>query len=649
MSERHANPDGVNFIWDEALQRYQSVAEHYLPEVFILHWDGGDALPPELALPGEATFGARLIPVDLTASSPLPDLTAPHVASCVLLLSPAAMRHATFPAAVNACTHAIATRREFRLFVRLGGMSLDALREGAKHPDENGRAAADLLDSVQLSDNPAAVTSLLESLRPHLRALPDLRDDLQRQAWQTRIHALIRFAHRGFVLLAIGALLALAFLGESAPEHRWFPWLLMGLGAFWYFSTLTGLSLLSPSGSSAMFHFKVMTTAAPILLLWTWPPAVLAPYGAFLLAGYAASALLDAAQRRAAQARRVHMSVDPAAWSAWQDRLPTPGAPSFQHFNHGPLFPPKARVFISYARSSEWGRRTAQRLHAALQQAGASSFFDVENIPAGCSWRHRLQESLGSATVFIQVQDHATTTRPWVATELAVAASSQASCGLPKILILRHPALSDPTDLPPEAPQLVRETLFPPADRPRPLLQVIAYSDDVPQALAHKLARYPGSGVAVIALVIAAVLELAMAPLRVLLGVLAVLGTFGAWAILGLFVILWLRDESPLAWITAREWNFWLLPLAAFWLGCVVRLSWASRFELRHHQAGANARWQDLSAGALLGVLSWLLTAATPLEGVYAALACGLGMIVTGDYIAVTLPLARRLREQPNV
>jgi hypothetical protein len=309
-------------------------------------------------------------------------------------------------------------------------------------------------------------------------------------------------------------------------------------------------------------------------------------------------------------------------------------------------------VFISYARSSEWGRTVAQKLHQELTKVGVPSFLDVVDIAPGSSWRHRLQEQLGSATILVQVQDAVTVTRPWVAAELTVAAFNQSLCGLPDIVILRHPDLKE-SDLPPSTPPLVRSSLFPGKQANRPLLHVIEYTPDVPQTLARELTRfgqrYRASAVCVIPPYLAAFLELGIMPFRGLLGTLGVLGSFGAWAVLGGAWWLWQKGTQPTAWLVERRLDFWCLLLIAFWLGFVSRLAVASRFELRHSQANVNARFQYLSTIALVFILIWLVAVASPLAIVYAAPACDLGIIFGCDFIQTSLPLAGRMRERPSV
>src|SRR6266536_889869 len=97
------------------------------------------------------------------------------VASCVLVVSRAAVRHPTFATVVQACTRAIARRPEFRLFVHFPDMTFAEFRASHDVP-----AVADLLDSVQFTGTDAgqSLAVLHDGLRAHLRALPELQNQL---------------------------------------------------------------------------------------------------------------------------------------------------------------------------------------------------------------------------------------------------------------------------------------------------------------------------------------------------------------------------------------------------------------------------------------------------------------------------------------
>jgi len=634
--------DDVNFVMDPATGRYVSRRAEAVPEVAVVAWhDDGSAVQSALA-PTETALPGRLVLID-AATTAVPDPANDTVASCVLVVSRAALRHPTFAPVVAACLRAVVRRPEFRVFVHFADLTFAEFRALADVP-----TVADLLDSVQFNgpDAGQSLAVLRDGVAAHLRALPELLNRLAYRRLLDGLYRVVPWLSAAYYLAIFAAVGYLAHLGEAAPASPWFPWLLYGLGAVWYFSILALLSLPAPTTAGPML--RLVLGVAPFALCWLWPASALLANAPYLLAGFFTSAVLDPLRRRVVAASRKAVRPDPDEWTHLQETLSVPGRRTFAFLANGPVLPAKARVFLSYARSSAWGRGVAERLHRALEAAGVPHFFDVADIPSGCSWRHRLQEELGGATVLVQIQDAVTATRPWVTTELAVSASGQVGCGVPTVVMIRPPDLAE-ADLPAETPALVREALFPTHPEELPLLHDLPYSDDLPERLAHELGRYPGAATAVLPLKLAAVLGIAYAPVRLLLGLVGVFGFLGVWAVVAVFWLLWMRGVEPLPWLAANGLDIGVFVLLAYWLGFTVRLGLASRFEVRHRLAEMNASFQFFTAVVLAGLVAIWATTAGPLGVVGAAVACGVGVWAATDYIDVALAEGNLFRRPPDV
>lgn len=631
--------DDVNFVWDEATGRYVSRRAEALPEVLLVSWgDDVSAVVSALA-PTETALPGRLVLVDATPANPLSAM----VASAVLVVSRTAVRHPTFGPFVAACLRAVVLRPEFRLFVYFTDLTFAEFRALADVP-----AVADLLDSVQFTgpDAGQSLDVLRDGVHAHLRALPELRNRLAYRRLLDGLYGVVPWLSGAFFLQMAAAVAVLVHLGEAAPANPWFPWLLFGLGEVWFFSVLALLSLPAPATAGPLL--RLFVGVAPFALCGLWPASTLLANVPYLLAGFAASAVFEPLRRRVVAASRKAVRPDPDEWTQTQQALSVPGRRAFAFLANGPILPAKARVFVSYARSSDWGRGVAERLHRALEAAGVPHFFDVVDIPSGCSWRHRLQEELGGATVLVQIQDATTATRPWVTTELAVSASSQVGCGVPNVVMIRPPNLAE-VDLPAETPALVREALFPTHPEELPLLHDVPYTDDLPERLAGELGRYPGAAVALLPLKLSALLGIAYTPIRLLLGLVGVFGFLGVWAVVAFLWLLWMRGVEPLPWLTANNLDVGVFVLLAFWLGFTVRLGLASRYELRHRLAEMNASFQFFTAVVLLILVAVWATTAGPLGVVWSVLACGVGVWAATDYIDVALAEGNLSRRPPDV
>jgi TIR domain-containing protein len=319
------------------------------------------------------------------------------------------------------------------------------------------------------------------------------------------------------------------------------------------------------------------------------PIRLRAPAG-YILLGIAIGALLDAARRRKYGAQRERREVDPDAVAGRHGRL----APALRRqagrswINpwRCPLLPVKnARVFISYARESEWARRSADELEAELSSVGATFFRDTA-IPPGGAWRRELNEHLGRATVVVALADDAGVTRAWPAAELEAALAGRALTGSPDIIVVRS------SDLPrrsedwwrwlPVFKQILAENEHQAETGP----EVVEDSAAMPKAIAYKLHPRSYRSISVLPRWLARLLGTLWAGPRLAL---QLWGSIGAlYGILALLARLHFLDQAEaMAGLLDEGWT---LPELAAYLG--KPLSWTAR---RHRLCTLAPGWRRLA------------------------------------------------------
>lgn len=598
-----------------------------LPKILLLAWGEAEPIADALdALP------AQVLPTSIADAAHR--LLDPSVAACVLLLSRPALSEPHFAPLVRACSQALGRRQDFRLFVHLEGITRQELDDLAP----SSPALADLLDLVQFSqsERPSGSGDLVENVAAHIERLPALLTALQFERWKQLALALVPLSNLALLLAFVAAWWQMTLHPQAMLESAWLPWILASLGVICYWSLLA----LGSFGSSLRTggFFRIVMAAFPLWLISTIPSSKLVENWAFLLAGLCASILLDSSRRMWAQSRREHIRLSTPREGA----LPLAPGPvvgrRWQMLTTAPLLGGEARVFISYSHASPWGKKTALELHAALKVAGVRSFLDAEDIAEGTSWRHKLQREMGRATVFVAIQDALTSGRYWPNAELLAALESQRYCGLPTLIILRHASLA-----PQQPPANLLESLLVQKGAVDPsLLRVIDYQPDTPRHLALGLANF--NAVSLLNPALAAILQFILAPVRI---VFSTLGTLGpGFAILA--GIAWLIFRSlgvdAAGRLQASGWGVALALLGAYWLGFILRLAFASRFELRAAEAPQVFWVQLLALAALAWVLWGLAPGLSPLWQVYAGIACGFGFLLACDFIAISLPASGKSR-----
>ena len=562
-----------------------------LPKILLLAWGEAEGAANALdALP------AQVLPIPFADAAHR--LLDPTAAACVLLLSRPALSDPHFAPLVRACSQALGQRQEYRLFVHLVGISRQELDDLAP----SSPALADLLDLVQFSRSelPPDIADLVENVAAHLERLPALMNALQFERWKQLALGLVPLSNLALMLAFIASWWQMTLHPQEMLQSAWLPWILASLGVICYWSLLA----LGSFGSSLRTggFFRIVMAAFPLWLISTIPSSKLVENWAFLLAGLCASILLDSSRRMWAQSRREHIHLSTPREGA----LPLAPGPAigrrWQMLTTAPLLGGEVRVFISYSHASPWGKKTALELHAALKGAGVRSFLDAEDIAEGTSWRHKLQREMGRATVFVAIQDALTCGRYWPNAELLAALKSQQYCGLPTLIILRHASLSTQ-----QPPATLLESLLAQKGAVDPtLLRVIDYQPDTPRHLALGLANFNAAGLLNPAL--ASILQFILAPVRIGLSSLGAIGP-GIAILAG---AAWLIGQSLGVEVAARlhasGWGAALALLGAYWLGFVLRLAFASRFELRAAEA-PQVFWVQLLALAALG---WVLGGMAP-------------------------------------
>jgi hypothetical protein len=564
-------------------------------------------------------------------------LSSRAVVACVFVVSPRAFADSSFGQSLQECVKVLSVRREFRLFVHLSGISRQQLMDLA----QSVPAAADLLDSANIgesSEQDQAYT-LVRNIEMHLRQLPEILNYLGYDRWKRVAVGLTALLNVAFmVVLALGWW-RLAVHPQETLEGPHLGWILATIGAVFYSSFLVVCSFGSTLRTGTLLRWVM--AFFPLWIISSIPSSKILANWPFLVAGFGVGILLDASRRMWAQSRREQIPISPPI----EDRaLSVAVGRYWQMLTTAPVLGTEPNVFISYSRSSPWGSSTASALHENLKRSGTSSFLDVENIAEGTSWRHKIQQAIGRATVFISVQDSITARRYWPRAELNAALQSQRYCGLPTIIILRDATLVNGTREGDQTSPL--DALLSQKGEVDPtLLRIIDFKSDTPNHLARGLSDF--SPASVVNPSLSVIFGYALGPLKVAL---AALGAIGA----GVSII------ASIAWVVCQfsgikveellnawEVNVPVMLLAAFWVGFVIRLVFASRFELLIPTAHL-VFWSHLWAVfALIGMLRIIVPTQTPLSIVFAIIIGGFGFLSACDFVSKSLPDSGNYRPPP--
>jgi hypothetical protein len=357
---------------------------------------------------------------------------------------------------------------------------------------------------------------------------------------------------------------------------------------------------------------SAVAASVAIYRLQPWPS---------LLEGVVAGGVLEGIRRRGWQARRALQGPDEksVASTYLSPELIRHVAPASRPSLRCPLMPAKiARVFVSYSRSSDWAKSCAQTLHDAIVATGSKCFLDTQGIAAGTNWRTYLNAELTRANLFVYLADGDSVARRWPAAETESALRDRWNTGLPEIVIVTNPQLSQQLDHVPCLPvfrallaghlEEVKGSLEAPA-------RLVPYTDSAVAELVERARPYAYRSASAISS------ELAEWLSRVWSGPRSVIRlTLNLGSLLGLIALLfglleWTLRLAPALhhsrfnsanYLAAHGVLYPTFLITALAFGYVVRLAAAARFELRGNRGtGPYQAQQLLASGFGLLLLTW--------------------------------------------
>jgi hypothetical protein len=608
------------------------------PLIFLFSWNQHNARLISML----QNLPANIISISpTTAPSIIGQMSNPEVVACVFVLSPDAFMDPLFEQALLACRKELSYRKEFRLFVHLSDISRQQLIEMA----HSNPTAADLLDSVHIGESSSQdqTTNLIQSVEQYLRQLPVIQDYLKYEQWKRISIGVVPLLSLAFLVFLGVGWIQLAMHTQETLESDLLPWILVTIGATFYSSFLAVFSFGSTLQTGSFLRWGM--ALFPLWIISSIPSSKLVDNWLFLIAGFCVGFLMDLSRRMWAQFQREQIPVTPPEDDGSESGKGIVGKWRFQMLTTTPVLSADPSVFISYSRASLWGSSTASALHKALKSNGIPCFLDAENIAEGTSWRHKIQQAIGKASVIVSVQDSITAPRHWPSAELNAAIRSQKYCGLPSIIILRDATLASGTCSSNQVSLL--DTLLTQRGEVDPtLLRIIDFKPDTPTRLAGGLSNFEPASI--INPTLGAILRYFLVPIRVALAALGAVGpgvsTFSGivWFVshlAGINVVKWL-NESGLSIPT--------MLLAAFWLGFVIRLVFASRFELRVRDAH-HVFWYHLGVVfVLLWILRYILPTQAHLSILFASTIVGFGFLLACDFVSKSLPASNQYRPPPD-
>lgn len=569
----------------------------------------------------------------------------PGLCAAILVIEPEALQNPIYLEWATWCCREVAKRDDFRLFVRLDGIEM---AEVVQRACQEGGLLADLRDTVQIAASPVN-DRLSEDLARYLADIGAIRDAAN---WRTAKTELATTAGALAALIQFLASVAFIALGFSALTGVWgarvaaIPKDIVGL--------ISGI-LLFPLATILIFFVSRGSAMAPVILAqnpslsrWLIVAAsgfplswrIQATHG-FSMSGFvlgiALGVLLDVVRRHGRQAIRTKLILNGFAATPHVRSLPS----RVEEASHGtpphplncPHFPSEPpRIFVSYARASQWCRDKAAELYDTLHGRGVTVFFDREGIPEGGNWRRRLNLKLADANVIICLADQFSVEREWVAAELETALAGLHWTGLPEIVLLVHPDVSRP---PSEGAYPAFRNLLTEGDtvqRPGEPRRITVKESTVATVASH-FDQYSSSGGAVFPSRLAWLC-------RRLVGPLSRLGPFGQapGKLAGLLSVLqWFGALR----LTPRLDSAGLLGpmtlLFAYWMGYMLSLALASRYEV---QAAEEVRRASVASHnlAILGFACWIGTAAPHLAPIWwgwLIVCAGLGWFLGWDFVRV--------------
>jgi hypothetical protein len=120
------------------------------------------------------------------------------------------------------------------------------------------------------------------------------------------------------------------------------------------------------------------------------------------------------------------------------------------------------------------------------------------------------------------------------------------------------------------------------------------------------------------------------------MSMLGALGSVVIWIGVAAVLVMWMQGASLVRWLEARDLGTVGFLCSAFWLGCILRLGVASRFEVWHKASGSSSVWRLLESAAFLGFCTVLGRTASAISVVIALLCFAFGVMTGSHYLRRT-------------
>jgi TIR domain len=535
----------------------------------------------------------------------------PRLRAAVLILERKGLGDAGYRRWIEWAIAQVACREVFRLYVLLDGMTLEEFDRLASPGGDD--VLARLRDTVQVT-----TAEQVEALRAHLLGYLERLDDLRDRALLRRLGQLAtgvlgvlasaaQLACMAGIFAAGAALLSgpTPGLASRVADAKVAVALMLGLIGVPLALVLVFL-VMNPEASSdrkkpKLFSFLGLIVIVTALTSFGVYRALRPPWD-WVVLGAVAGLFVDGARRRARRARRTLYPVDCTRVARPGQGLPKLVRSGIRAGAINPLHAPLIssdvpRVFLSYTRSSTWGRELARSLHRELTSAGTVVYFDRDGIDEGSPWRHWMNEGVGRCNVFLALVDPISATREWTAAELEAGLVGRALTGEPEVVILEQVEAKIGPRLP------VFDAVLNPDEGVT--LSRLRVAGGTLLTLVGQLRRDRYLSPAVLPGDVQGMIYALTAPWKVFLVWLGTMGTpagliAGALALLGCWMPL---DVSRRLWaagpLAPGAW------LGGFWLGFEARMMVAARFEATNRGVRRPAFFA--CALASLGLVSLLL------------------------------------------